>query len=645
MLYTYSIMPLKEENFEAVCEDIRDQYRRGVSSCPMFSLTLVPEGTPVWDKVGPACKIYRKYREALAPDGIKTGILVQASLGHAYKIVPNPFRKYLNLTDGNEQFVCCPADEGFLDHFCDVFRQIAAEHPDAIMLDDDFRMVVRPGRGCACPHHMAEFNRRAGTNMTREELYAHIMANNESDRLTQTFLEVQRDSLIYAAKRFREAIDSVDPTIQGINCTSGDACDFVVHYCKIFAGKGNPSMVRCANGTYSPISVRRFSDTMRTAAIRGGKLKNHGVDIVLAETDTVPFNRYAKSARYLHAHYAYSMLEGLKGAKHWLTRTSAYEPKSGKAFRDILAQHAGMYEELARLSDELTWVGCGSAFIEQPYLAYHNENFRYWHENEWIASNIERMGLPFYYTDKVGKALFAEADLVADMSDEQIETLLAGSVFLDGESAKTLCDRGYADRIGANVTAWPHTCGISEQLNAADPSLCTAQKNPKKIEPYAGTRVLSYNTTMKDGVRVNVEPAVTVYEREDGNMSVIFCGSPKADFKYTEGFAFLNEGRKAQMVALLKQAGALPVYYVGDNEVCLRAGMLADGAMLVAAVVLGYDPMDTLPLYLEKEPKAVRLMLEDGTYQNIDFRKIDTDVYEIDARVEPIYPAFVVIEF
>lgn len=644
MLYTYSIMPLKEENFEAVCADIRDQYERGISSCPMFSLTLVPEGNPVWDKVGPACKIYRKYREALKPYGIKTGILVQASLGHAYKIVPNPFRKYLNLTDGNEQFVCCPADEAFLDHFCDVFRQIAAEHPDAIMLDDDFRMVVRPGRGCACPHHMAEFNRRAGTNMTREELYAHIMANNENDHLTQTFLEVQRDSLIYAATRFREAIDSVDPSIQGINCTSGDACDFVVHYCKIFAGKGNPSIVRCANGTYSPLSVRRFSDTMRTAAIRGGKLKNHGVDIVLAETDTVPFNRYAKSARYLHSHYAYSMLEGLKGAKHWITRLSAHEPKSGKAFRDILAKHAGMYEELARLSDELTWVGCGSAFIEQNFPSYHNENFRFWHENEWIASNIERMGLPFYYTNKPGKALFVEETVVNDMTDEQIEVLFENSVFLDGASARQLCERGYADRIGANVTAWPHTCGITEQgVNGAE-GVCSAQKNPQKIEPFAATRTLSYNTTMKDGARVRVEPAVTAYEREGGKLSVIFCGEPKAEFKYTEGFAFLNEARKAQFVSLLKQAGALPVYAVGDDEVCLRAGTLKDGSMFVSAVMLGYDPMDTLTLYLEKAPKAVRLMLPDGTYENVAFRKLDIDVYEIDARVEPMYPAFIIIE-
>lgn len=645
MLYTYSIMPLNEAHFDEICEDVRDQYRRGISSCPMFKLTLVPEGNPTWDKVGPACKIYRRFREALAPDGIKTGILIQASLGHSYTITPNPFRRYRNLDSGKEQFVCCPSDEGFLDHFSDVCRQIAAEHPDAIMLDDDFRMCIRPGRGCACEYHMNEFNRRAGTSMTREELYAHIMSHPEPDPLTDIFLETQKDSLVTAATRFREAIDSEDPTIQGINCTSGDACDFVVHYAKIFAGKGNPSMARCANGTYSPLSVRRFSDTMRTAAIRGAKLRNHGVDIVLAETDTVPFNRYAKSARYLHAHYAYSMLENLKGAKHWITRLSSFEPKSGKAFRDILAKHAGMYEELARISDEISWVGCGSAFIEQSAPRFHTENYRYWHENEWIASNIERMGLPFYYTEKPGKALFVEETVVRDMSDAQIEVLFENSVFVDGQSADLLCKRGYGDRLGVSVADWDKG-PISGECFAHDQSLvCTDQKNARLITvTKEGVKELSYNYRTNDGKKDILAPAVTVYERENGKLSVVFCGEPKAEFKYTEGFAFLNESRKEQLVSLLKQAGALPVYYVGDNEVCLRAGTLADGSTFVSAVVLGYDPMDTLTLSLEQEPKAVRLLLPDGTYKSVGFEALGDGVYEIDASVETMYPAFLVIE-
>ena len=93
MLYTYSIMPLRDDHFDEICADVRDQYERGISSCPLFKMTLVPEGDPVWDKVGPMCATYRRYREALEPVGIRMGVLVQASMGHGYEIKPNPFTK------------------------------------------------------------------------------------------------------------------------------------------------------------------------------------------------------------------------------------------------------------------------------------------------------------------------------------------------------------------------------------------------------------------------------------------------------------------------------------------------------------------------------------------------------------------------
>ena len=52
-LLTYSIMSLDTshlENIDEICQDIRRQYENGVSSCPLFSMTFVPEGNPVVDK-------------------------------------------------------------------------------------------------------------------------------------------------------------------------------------------------------------------------------------------------------------------------------------------------------------------------------------------------------------------------------------------------------------------------------------------------------------------------------------------------------------------------------------------------------------------------------------------------------------------
>ena len=190
MLYNYSITPNQEDNFEKRVQDIVDMHKRGVITMPLFCMTLTPEGDPVWDKAEKMCKIYAKYRDALDKEGVPSGILVQASLGHGYEITKNPFRRYVNLTDGCEIAVCCPDDEGFLSHFKGVLRKLATEKPKAIMLDDDFRLMMRRGKGCACEYHMAKFNERAGTDMTREELYEHLKLSKKTDRLARIFTDI-----------------------------------------------------------------------------------------------------------------------------------------------------------------------------------------------------------------------------------------------------------------------------------------------------------------------------------------------------------------------------------------------------------------------------------------------------------------------
>ena len=79
---------------------------------------------------------------------------MQSTLGHGGYIVPAPFKRYVNLTNGEEQNVYCPTDENFLKYMSDVITKISEKSPDFIMLDDDFRLVARPDKGCACPKHL-----------------------------------------------------------------------------------------------------------------------------------------------------------------------------------------------------------------------------------------------------------------------------------------------------------------------------------------------------------------------------------------------------------------------------------------------------------------------------------------------------------
>ena len=124
----------------------------------------------------------------------------------------------------------------------------------------------------------------------------------------------------------------------------------------------------------------------------------------------------------------------------------------------------------------------------------------------------------------------------------------------------------------------------------------------------------------------------------------LYRTSPLAEFKYTEGFAFLNETRKKQFIEILKKANALPVYADGDDEILLRAGVLNDGRMLVMAINLGFDPAEQINLYLKKEPKSITMLLPDGTEKEVSFTKNDDGIFELDICAEPLYPLVLLIK-
>lgn len=650
MLYTYSIVPLFEDHFEERVADIIEQNKRNISYCPLFCAVIQPQGNPVWHQGKEIAKIYTRYKERLDAASVPSGILLQSTLGHGnFSYAPAPYR-FMEALDGRSVFAYCPMDERVIDHLCDEIKEIAAAGPKVLMLDDDMRLLMRKGICCGCPEHMAEFNKRCGTNYTKETLFKYLSTCGENDPLAQAFVTLQRDTLIHAVTRLREAVDSVDPTIQGVNCTSGDECDSVIYTNPIWCGKNNPTIVRTPNGTYAPTTVKTISDTMRRAAVSGARLRDNGIQYVLAECDTIPYNRYGKHARYLHTHFTASILEGLKGSKHWITRMSSYEPQSGVSYRNILEKHHAFYEKLAEFSDKLTFVGANSAFVEQKWYDFGAKKIGTYHSNFWATKVFERMGLPFYFSNKQYGATFLEDSIGKDLSHDEIKAMFdRGSVFMSAEVAKDLIVRGYEKLIGVSVELFDYNKlgRIESEAYNADASLISQkQEELMLLTPnHERTAVLSYNYRYENSSLINVSPAVTKFDRGNGKFSVVYCGTPDAEHHYAKGFAFLNATRKQQFVSLLREANALPVYLPSDNELCLRAGYLDDGRLLAAIFNLSYDPEESTVLYLEKQPKSISRLDENGNEILVDFEKQANGFYTLNVSCEPLYPTVLLIEF
>ena len=635
----YSIVPLNTERIVETCDDIEYQYKSGIATDALFCIPITPEGNPVIDKAAIGVEKYSKFSTELNSRGLNCGILVQATIGHGYELTTKiPFTPVIGLIDGEEKYVACPYDEDFRAYLKRSFEIFAKANPSIIMVDDDFRLFARSYRGCTCPRHMAEIGRRFGKPITREELLSRSKVDNEENRrLMRIFFDTQVDSLIGAALAMREGIDAVNPQLQGAFCNCGDTCEGAEEIAKILSGKGNPVILRIHNGKYCSPGARNISGSIARAATQIAVLKKD-VDIFLAETDTCPQNRYSTSAASLHTQFVTSILEGASGAKHWITRMSAYEPKSGSAYRNKLSKYSGMYSELSEIVKNIEWFGARIPLSSRRWLPYPPlSEYKYASgENAWATCVLERLGLPMYFSDKSGGAVFIDGKRDKFFNDKEILDMLSGTVFLASESADSLIKRGFAKYLGVTVRdALPTDSKASGEIIYTTGEISGVQMCRRIIEPASADTVERSSVyTCPDGKsKIHLHSGVTTYKNEISGTVNVFCGTPLSRFVYTEAFSFLNESRKAQLVELMKESGNLPIYYPDDAEVYMKAGNL-DDKIFCAFVNIGLDNLGEITLVCERTIHRISLLMPNGEYTECSFTVSD-------GRIVVNAPAFI----
>ncbi len=641
-LLLYSIMPLDTEHLEEICQDIRELCQKGIATCPLFMMTLVPEGNPPVDKAGALCRKYRLFRDRLRQMGLPSGVLVQASIGHGWVLSEMfAFQPFTALDTGVTARIVCPYDSGFREYIRNAFATIAACRPDTIMLDDDFRLMsARSGGGCGCPLHITEFNRRAHTDFTREQVWQAVHTEGaEGDRYNRIMVETQKDALISCARLMRDGIDSVDPSIPGAYCCVGNNVECAAEIAEILAGKNNPRVVRINNGNYAPAGARFFSNAFLRAAQSVAKLENK-VDIVLAETDTCPQNRYSTGAMSLHTHFTGTLLEGAKGAKHWITRLGAFEPESGRAYREVLGSHAGFYRAVAEILPRLTWRGCRIPVTDTPRFDYRKNTSG---ENAWSSCVLERLGLPMYFSPKPGGIVCLEGNGDEQFTDGELAELLGGPVFLASDTAMNIIRRGFREELGVVVREW-----IGEQPSCEilpfRGNACSVQRDFRELIPGEGTAEISTVYHTVDGGHIKrLFAGTTAYRNRRGGTAFVFCGTPRSNYNIVEAFSFLNYSRKQQLIEMMRSAGELPVYYPGDAEVYLRAADLDSGGIFCAVFNIGLDPIERLTLCADRKIKIISHLTPGGSFEPTAFSE-DNGTLTLELPCPTLDPVILVLE-
>lgn len=519
----------------------------------------------------------------------------------------------------------CPDDPGFAKYIYDTFVLLAKEHPAFILTDDDVRAYSHDAE-CFCPRHVAEFNRRMGTSWSEKEVRERVSAAGQDDLVYKTFLTVQRDMMERLVKRFRAAIDSVDPSIPAGICIATEEAFLVPPLARAIAAKGQTPVMRASNGCY----MERYRTDLNSAVRRTlgfvEYYRGSGIDLI-AESDTCPHNLWSKSALSFFTHLEMSAFCGFKGSKTWFVNGHKLGRPVSRNYTDVLARNRGLLDALAREIAETT----GAEGVAMPCFT----RFPKWHLAKskgefFIVSDAfaQHVFIPFGIPFCVSKDFSHDGIYVVSnkaevdrFTDEELDQVFSHRVLVGGEAAVALTKRGRSDLMGLKAEGKEFRYNRERDVKTGEDYVAVpSDRMPFFSELAPGAEVL---TTL------GFSPYRGSPVFEASAPGAVLCrnalGGTVAVCPYHAGMSSLNrysEARKGYIVKLLDRLCGKPVPYIcgNDQDVLVLARSRKDGGSVVLAANLNSEPIVSFRLRAP-EARAVSVLAPDGTWKDLDFAR------------------------
>lgn len=654
-LTVFNIVPPLEGCEKYLADDIVRIKKDRVADVSLVLFSLVPEGNPPVDKLAVLEKRYKKIAEGVAGRA-ELGVLLQSTIGHGYVLKnPNNLEHVVSIGTLRENpYKCCPLGENVIAYMQDICRRVAKLKPSHIMIDDDFRMYTAGKKsGCLCKLHLAEISKRLGREISAKEASARMHGTSAEDRrIAKIIDETIADSVCRLAEKMREAIDEVDPTIRGSVCVCIGDIRYAARLGKAFAGRGYKPIIRINNARYAHANTtpRNFAETMYKTITQLPYLCKDAD--VIAETDTLPHNRYGTSARSLHANYCGYILDGCKGAKQWITPTSEYRAGLNGAYRRILSEHADFYEALAEcVKNSAGADGFATPYPKEPF--YNLNPFRpdgIAGVKPWAQTLCSNTGIPANFAPAGENPSMVNADDLRFYSDAEVLKMLGRGLAVDGRGATVLCSRGFGKYLGVRASAsrsndinveivedTPYTRGLGGKI------MCVGD-NPVLLDNLAPSAVIlssfafrKFSQADKAGFK-KLSPAATLFKNELGGTVLVFA----SETGERGWFSYMRYPRKDFFLQIFNKVEPFSFWYPADAEMYARTKRLADGSHLVALFNFGWDPLEKIELGFSKKPLSAQILRKNGKWEDCKF-SVSGGVATFSERLEPMYPVILKI--
>lgn len=383
---------------------------------------------------------FKYVREQLSPYGIEVGWYIAATIKSGRS---KEFQGIVNAEGGEHPFANCPLDKNFIERFSsDVadFSNIAK--PAFIITEDDYS--IASANGCYCPLHIAEFNKRYSYNFTREELVAVLNKRTaEALEIIRKWRELSKDSLVELADAVRKKLDIKTPEIpMGYMQTYGDDLDgdCTEAIARAFAGENHTPFIRLLGAEYGGIKSKNIPNMVFHLLYSKEHLPN---DICcLLEADTFPHTRFFTSGKNIMSAMAVAYSYGCNGAT-FQTQQLIDGANEEKAYGLAWKKYKKMFTQVNK-----TVKGCKLKGVEIAFDPFYSTVNDWVSDSCWVRS-VAAFGIPYKTTDS--DILFWDVRRANYATEDDIKSALSKNLFLDGDAAKVLYNRGYGEYLGVKV--------------------------------------------------------------------------------------------------------------------------------------------------------------------------------------------------
>jgi hypothetical protein len=610
-----------------------------------------------------ACEM-KKTAEAIRAEGISYQLNLQDLLGHqsgGMDMRKDYQWEFLVNQRGEVNPGCaCPIGPKFREIMRQQLEAWANTKPDAIWIDDDFRLhnhgLTDKGLDwyCYCTLHLQEFSKRMGRKFTREELLEAVLKPGEPSIERLEWLDFLNETMNDTAGWISNTIHNISPETRVAQMTS-NADNHSVEgrnwgdFLSNLAGSNHKPMTRPTFGPYAEIDpLEYFEAYLRYDQMRVNTFMQYkGRVDFCPEIENSRYTRWAKSYAGTRFQLWLGQLLGCRGVTLALHDLEGSPLDEEPLYEEVLVHERPALDALAsQVTGDFT--ARGVSLITDPLMARKIQisdccdiNDFLKPEHTWDASFVQ-MGVPVGFhssEDALKQEVTALDGRTAWIPDHiQMKQLLSKGVLLDSKAAEVLIKRGYGEYIGVSAVNFRNYQTGSELFHAFIIDGVADKRMPIRLSAGNWAELTIKHGAVEATTLVvpsgECFPGTVLFENSLGGRIATYAGCGSIDNE------FFNHARVAWTHGLLNWLSreSFPLI-VKARQRMLTLRRDSDTRVLLAFANFSVDPLREIKGVLsgEEDIKSIKVLTREGTWKDLKreiFKKTDKGKYEFNVTAE-----------